>query len=105
MRTGVAHGRSIPLRPMLEMFRQRFGITEQDNDLAAREKIAGALLLLDPAFAEMLPTMFDFMGVPDPTRPAPRVDPKAAFTGSMMRATDSSASWSRLCRRRAGCCS
>ncbi len=74
----VAHGRSIPLRPMLEMFRQRFGITEQDSDLAAREKIAGALLLLDPSFAEILPAMFEFMGVPDPARPAPRIDPEAA---------------------------
>ena len=74
----VAHGRSIPLRPILEMFRQRFGITEQDSDLSAREKIAGALLLLDPSFAEILPAMFEFMGVPDPARPAPRIDPEAA---------------------------
>src|SRR2546425_2473 len=50
----LAHGRSIPLRPVLEMFRQRFGITERDVDLAAREKIAGALLLLDPSFAEKI---------------------------------------------------
>jgi class 3 adenylate cyclase/tetratricopeptide (TPR) repeat protein len=74
----LAHGRSIPLRPVLEMFRQRFGITEPDTDLAAREKIAGALLLLDPSFAGILPAMFEFMGVPDPARPAPRIDPEAA---------------------------
>jgi class 3 adenylate cyclase/tetratricopeptide (TPR) repeat protein len=74
----VAYGRSIPLRPVLEMFRQRFGITEGDSDLAAREKIAGALLLLDPSFAEILPVMFEFMSVPDPARPAPRIDPEAA---------------------------
>src|SRR2546426_1655736 len=74
----LAHGRSIPLRPVLEMFRQRFGITERDVDLAAREKIAGALLLLDPSFAEILPAMFEFMGVPDPLRPAPRTAPEAA---------------------------
>jgi tetratricopeptide (TPR) repeat protein len=74
----LAHGRSIPLRPMLEMFRQRFGISESDTDLAAREKIAGVLLLLNPSFAETLPAMFEFMGVPDPARPAPRIDPEAA---------------------------
>src|SRR2546425_314790 len=45
---------------------------------AAREKIAGAVLLLDPSFAEILPAMFEFMGVPDPARPAPRIDPEAA---------------------------
>src|SRR5262249_45245 len=74
----MAHGRSIPLRPLLEMFRQRFGISERDSDLAAREKIAGTLLLLDPAFTEILPPMFDFMGVPDPARPAPKIDPETA---------------------------
>jgi class 3 adenylate cyclase/tetratricopeptide (TPR) repeat protein len=74
----LAHGRSIPLRPMLDLLRQRFGITEGDSDLAAREKIAGVLLLLDPAFAEILPAMFEFMGVADPARPAARIDPQAA---------------------------
>jgi predicted ATPase len=74
----AAHGRSIPLRPVLEMFRQRFGIGDRDSDLAAREKIAGALLLLDPSFAEMLPAIFEFIGVPDPARPAPPIDPEAA---------------------------
>jgi class 3 adenylate cyclase/tetratricopeptide (TPR) repeat protein len=74
----LAHGRSIPLRPILEMFRRRFGITETDGDRAAREKIAGALLLLEPSFAAILPAMFEFMGVPDPARPAPQADPEAA---------------------------
>jgi class 3 adenylate cyclase len=70
----LPHGGAVPLRPILEMLRQRFGITERDTDRAAREKIAGALLLLDPSFTEMLPEMFEFLGVPDPARPAPRLD-------------------------------
>ena len=36
------------------------------------EKIAGRLLLLDPDFADDLPLVFDFLGVPDPNRPRPR---------------------------------
>jgi hypothetical protein len=32
---------------MLELFRNFFGITEQDSDQAAREKIAGRFVLLD----------------------------------------------------------
>ena len=75
---GLAHGRTIPLRPMLEMFRSRFGIAPADDDRSAREKIAGALLLLDPSFADALPLLFDFLGVPDPERPAPRLDPELA---------------------------
>ncbi len=34
-------------------------------------------LLLDPAFAEELPVLFDFLGVPDPDRPAPQLSPEA----------------------------
>jgi class 3 adenylate cyclase/tetratricopeptide (TPR) repeat protein len=73
----LAHGKSIPMRPILELFRQRFGIEERDEPLRVREKIAGPLLLLDPAFADLLPSIFEFLGVPDPERPASPMDPPA----------------------------
>ena len=75
--TGVAHGKAIPLLPMLKLFRAFFGITEQDSDVTARERIAGRLLLLGEQFRDLLPVMFDFMGVPDPENPAPKMDPEA----------------------------
>jgi class 3 adenylate cyclase/tetratricopeptide (TPR) repeat protein len=74
---GQAHGRAIPFLPVLQMMRSYFGIAEHDPDQQAREKIAGRLLLLDEAFAESLPLVFDFLAVPDPHRPAPRMDPDA----------------------------
>ncbi len=72
----VAHGRNIPLLPILELFRAYFGITSEDDDRSAREKIAGRMVLLDLAFADALPLLFDFLGVADPQRPAPRLDPE-----------------------------
>jgi class 3 adenylate cyclase/tetratricopeptide (TPR) repeat protein len=75
--TGVAHGKNIPFLPILQIFRQYFGISEQDPDRTAREKIAGRLLLIDEGFREFLPVMFDFMAVPDPEKPAPAMDPDA----------------------------
>jgi adenylate cyclase len=75
--TGVAHGKAIPFMPMLRLFRAFFGITEQDSDATARERIAGRLLLLDERLRDSLPLIFDFMGVPDPENPAPRIDPEA----------------------------
>jgi class 3 adenylate cyclase/tetratricopeptide (TPR) repeat protein len=72
-----AHGKSIPFLPVLELFRSYFGITEQDGPAEARKKIAGTLVLLDEAFQETLPLVFDFLGVPDPERPAPHMDPDA----------------------------
>ncbi len=71
-----AHGKSIPFMPILQMLRSFYGITNQDPEQLAREKIAGRSLLLDPAFATDLPLIFDFLGVPDPERPVPRMDPE-----------------------------
>jgi class 3 adenylate cyclase/tetratricopeptide (TPR) repeat protein len=73
----VPHGQAIPLLPVLEIFRVYFGIGEREEPRAAREKIAGRLLLIDEQFREVLPIMFDFLGVPDPERPAPAMDPEA----------------------------
>ena len=73
----VAHGKSIPLIPILEIFRGYFGIGERDDDRSAREKIAGRLLLLDAGFRDVLPVLFDFLGVADPAQPAPRIEAEA----------------------------
>ncbi len=73
----VAHGKNIPLLPMLQVFRAYFGIGERDDDQTVREKIAGRLLLLDEKFRDVLAVMFEFFGVTDPDRPVPRIDPDA----------------------------
>jgi len=72
-----AHAKSVPLVPVLQYLRSLFEITEQDSERTARERIAGKLLLLDVGFDEDLPLIFDFLAVPDPLRPAPRMDPEA----------------------------
>jgi AAA ATPase domain len=74
---GVAHGKAVPLLPVLEFFRCYFGITEQDAARTARDKIAGRMVLLDETLVEGLPLLFDFLGVPDPERPAPPLGPEA----------------------------
>jgi class 3 adenylate cyclase/tetratricopeptide (TPR) repeat protein len=74
---GVSHGRAVPLLPVLSMYRSALGLSERHPDRVTREKIAGRYLLLDPTFADDLPLVFDFLGVPDPERPAPRLDPEA----------------------------
>src|SRR5262245_53879550 len=74
---GVPHGKALPLLPMLELFRSFFGITGQDSDQAAREKIAGRYVLLDESLREVLPLVFDLLGVSDPERPAPAMDPES----------------------------
>jgi class 3 adenylate cyclase/tetratricopeptide (TPR) repeat protein len=74
---GQAHGKSIPFMPILQMLRAFFGIGDGDSEQLAREKIAGRALLLDTSFAEDLPLIFDFLGVPDPDRPVAQMSPEA----------------------------
>ncbi len=69
-----AHGRSIPLLPVLELLRNYFGISESDAPRAAREKIAGRLLLLDRELESSLPLLWDLLRVPDPERPVEDLD-------------------------------
>jgi class 3 adenylate cyclase len=73
----LAHAKSIPFLPIRQVFRTYFGVGERDDDAAVREKIAGRLLLLDEGFREVLPVIFEFLLVPDPERPVPRMDPDA----------------------------
>jgi class 3 adenylate cyclase len=74
---GLSHGKAIPLLPILELFRNFFGITDQDSDPVAREKIAERLVLLDEGLRASLPLIFDLLGVPDLERPAPPMDPSS----------------------------
>jgi class 3 adenylate cyclase/tetratricopeptide (TPR) repeat protein len=74
---GVAHGKRVPWLVVLELLRGYFGIGEQDAERTAREQVAGKVLQLDEALSDVLPLLFDFLGVADPERPAPRMDPEA----------------------------
>jgi AAA ATPase domain/Adenylate and Guanylate cyclase catalytic domain len=73
---GFPHGKLAPFLPILDLLRVVFRITEQDSSEAARDKIAGRMLLLDEGLKDALPLMFDFLGVSDPDRPAPQMEPE-----------------------------
>jgi class 3 adenylate cyclase/tetratricopeptide (TPR) repeat protein len=74
---GLAHARSVPFVPVLEVLRSQFGIGEGDDPAAARAKVYGAVRDLDSSTEESLPLLFDFLGVADPDHPAPAMDADA----------------------------
>jgi class 3 adenylate cyclase/tetratricopeptide (TPR) repeat protein len=72
-----AHARALPLMPVLEMLRSYFGITEDLDPPAARERIQERVLRVDARLAGELPLIFEFLAVPDPDRPVGSIDPEA----------------------------
>jgi class 3 adenylate cyclase len=73
---GVSHGQAIPLLPILALLRDYFSVTEADDPEQARGKIARRLVGLDPDLAEHLPLLLDFLEVPDPAAPVPKLAPE-----------------------------
>ena len=73
---GVAHGKHVPLLPMLALLRAYFGVQENESEPVVRKKINARLLSLDDSLREDLPIFFDLLGVTDPDRPLPAVDPE-----------------------------
>lgn len=73
---GVAHGRYIPLLPILALYRDLFGIVESDASEIAQALIETTMSDLHPASADDLPLLFEFLGVADPERPPAALDPE-----------------------------
>jgi class 3 adenylate cyclase len=70
-----AHGRATPLQPILELFRDAFGVLPNDSADVSRRRISEALRSRGD-FSDILPILQDFMGVADPTSPVTK-DPAA----------------------------
>ena len=98
----LAHGAALPYLPVLTLFRRLFGVDERDAPETARQKIAGGLLLLDDAFKTRLPLLFDFLGVPDPTRGALAADPETRMRAAGRHLRRAAARARRRASRR--CC-
>jgi class 3 adenylate cyclase/tetratricopeptide (TPR) repeat protein len=72
-----AHGRSIAFLPVLELLRSWFEITDRDSPRDARRKIAGDLTLLGGDFNQVLPLLFEFVGIADPDQAVVDLSPAA----------------------------
>ncbi len=70
------HGPLLPDLPIAQLLRGLFALRDDDDDHAARRKVAGELVLLDPRFPEALPLVLDFLNIPEPGKPAPG-DPRS----------------------------
>ncbi len=74
---GHVFGYTAPLRGALEMLRTFLRISPFDPPAAARERIRGRLLALDPVFEAELQVLYEFLGIPLPEGAQHQVDPQA----------------------------
>ncbi|WP_455286538.1 AAA family ATPase [Cupriavidus necator] len=62
----VSHGKAFPYLPLVNLLRNYFQITMQDDERQCREKVAGRLMILDRTLAEHLPYLLYLLGFSEP---------------------------------------
>ena len=75
-----AHGKSLPYATLLDLLRSFFAIAADERPAASRRRVRSQLRRLHRGLAEELPLLLEFLGLPDPKRPAPAIDAGARRT-------------------------
>ncbi|QQX85967.1 AAA family ATPase [Cupriavidus necator] len=70
----VSHGKAFPYLPLIDLMRNYFQITAQDDERLYREKITGRLLTLDRTLEEHLPYLLYLLGIREAGSTLPRMD-------------------------------
>jgi class 3 adenylate cyclase/tetratricopeptide (TPR) repeat protein len=61
----VAHGRASAFLPLIDLLRNYFKITSDDDDRTRREKVAGKIAVLDRLLEDALPYLYGLLGLGD----------------------------------------
>jgi adenylate cyclase len=75
----LAHGKATPFQPVLELLRDYFGLRTKEPSDVLRDRVRDRLASLSISEPFSL-VLLEFLGLPDPHRPAPKLDPKARKT-------------------------
>jgi class 3 adenylate cyclase/tetratricopeptide (TPR) repeat protein len=70
----LAHGRATPFQPVLELLRDFFGVRPKASVEASRQRVCDKLTEMSAPEPSAL-LLLEFMGLADPSRPAPKLDP------------------------------
>jgi class 3 adenylate cyclase/DNA-binding winged helix-turn-helix (wHTH) protein/predicted ATPase len=62
----VSHGKGFPYLPVIELLRNYFQFTAQDDERRCREKVTAKVLTLERNFADMLPYLLYLLGISEP---------------------------------------
>jgi tetratricopeptide (TPR) repeat protein len=72
----VSHGKASAYLPLIDLLRNYFEITADDDERKRREKITGKVLALDRTLEETLVYLFLLLGVSDAADPLAQMDPQ-----------------------------
>ena len=70
----VSHGKASAYLPVVELLRQYFRITAEDDSRLRREKVIGKVLGLDRALEDSLPYVFGLLGIQESDDPLAQMD-------------------------------
>jgi len=70
----VSHGKAYAYLPLIELLKDYFRITLEDDERTRREKITGRVLTLDRKLEDTLPYVFALLGIADPTSSLQEMD-------------------------------
>ena len=63
----LSHGKASAYLPVIELLKNYFDITADDDERKRREKVGGKVLMLDRSLEDILPYLFVLLGLEDPT--------------------------------------
>jgi class 3 adenylate cyclase/tetratricopeptide (TPR) repeat protein len=70
----VSHGKAYPYLPLIDLLKNYFQLTTQDDERRRREKITGKVLTLDRSLEDTLPYLFFLLGIAEATSPLQQMD-------------------------------
>ena len=72
----VSHGKAYPYLPLVDLLKNYFQLTAQDDERKRRERITGKVLTLDRSLEDTLPYLFYLLGIAEPESPLQQMDPQ-----------------------------
>src|SRR5499426_1141658 len=70
----VSHGKAYPYLPLIDLLKNYFQLTVQDDERKRREKITGKVLTLDRSLEDILPYLFHLLGIAESESPLQQMD-------------------------------
>jgi len=72
----VSHGKAYPYLPLIELLKEYFKITPQDDEQRRREKVGSKVLMLERTLEDTLLYLFSLLGISEPSSTLQQMDPQ-----------------------------